>query len=90
MYKLDLALDNLQWSICCKTKPNQTCNYLPTFVLGIWYASPKVRKGIDRLYDNNIVTTYLALSLVLGKKCKYKLTSLTSRHKLILDELICC
>ena len=24
MYKPDLALDNLQWLICHKTKPNQT------------------------------------------------------------------
>ena len=24
MYKLDLALNNLQWLICHKTKPNQT------------------------------------------------------------------
>ena len=24
MYKLDLALNDLQWSICHKTKPNQT------------------------------------------------------------------
>ena len=24
MYKKDLALNNLQWSICHKTKPNQT------------------------------------------------------------------
>ena len=23
MYKMDLALDNLQWLICLKTKPNQ-------------------------------------------------------------------
>ena len=26
MYKPDLALDNLQWLICHKTKPNQTIN----------------------------------------------------------------
>ena len=24
MYKPDLALDNLQWLVCHKTKPNQT------------------------------------------------------------------
>ena len=24
VYKQDLALNNLQWLICCKTKPNQT------------------------------------------------------------------
>ena len=28
MYKQDLALDNLQWLICCKTQPNQTKSYL--------------------------------------------------------------
>ena len=27
MYKEDLALNNLQWLICHKTKPNQTCMY---------------------------------------------------------------
>ena len=27
MYKEDLALNNLQWLICHKIKPNQTMNY---------------------------------------------------------------
>ena len=27
MYKKDLALNDLQWSICHKTKPNQTHHY---------------------------------------------------------------
>ena len=26
MYKEDLALNNLQWLMCCKTKPNQNSN----------------------------------------------------------------
>ena len=28
MYKEDLALNNLQWLICHKTKPNQTKSYM--------------------------------------------------------------
>ena len=33
MYILDLALNNLQWLICHKTKPNQTKNFAsPTAV----------------------------------------------------------
>ena len=28
MYKEDLALNNLQWLICHKTKPNQTKSYI--------------------------------------------------------------
>ena len=28
MYEKDLALNNLQWLICHKTKPNQTKSYI--------------------------------------------------------------
>ena len=28
MYKEDVALNNLQWLICHKTKPNQTKSYI--------------------------------------------------------------
>ena len=36
MYKVDLALNNQQWTICHKTHPNQTKLVTPVFFPGLW------------------------------------------------------
>ena len=37
MYKVDLALNNLQWLICLKTQPNQII-YIPYIcIIMIWH-----------------------------------------------------
>ena len=37
MHKKNLALDNLQWLICHKTKPHQKIPYLSTYSFKIYF-----------------------------------------------------
>ena len=63
MYKLDLALNNLQWLICHKTRPNQT---KPNLIVQ-WFTSLTEVLGLHmlRLMGEFIIIVFLVINLII-------------------------
>ena len=67
MYKQDLALNNLQWLICYKTKPVSEKLQSSMYVTGLWHRV----NAVSHTHTRNISTLYTCTKAVIWVVCSW-------------------